>query len=120
MATLAYQFPVYQPAMRIISSITNAFPAAVTTTFNHQYNTGLIVRLDIPTGYGMLQANQLIGTIVVTGLTTFDISIDTTNFGVFTTPASYPANAQYAQVVPIGEQNIYLEYATVNVLPYAG
>lgn len=80
MAILATRFPVYQPAMRIISSVTNANPAVVTTTFNHQYQSGLIVRLNIAPGYGMQQANQLYGPIIVTGNTTFTIDIDTTYF----------------------------------------
>lgn len=80
MAILATRLPVYQPAMRIISSVTNANPAVVTTTFNHQYQSGLIVRLNIAPGYGMQQANQLYGPIIVTGDTTFTIDIDTTNF----------------------------------------
>lgn len=120
MAVLAQQRPVYQPAMRIVSAITNANPASITTTFNHQYNTGLIVRLDIPLGYGMSQANQLSGSIIVTSSTTFDIAIDTTYFDPLVMPSSYPENAQYVQCVPFGEDNIYLAYATVNVLPYAG
>jgi hypothetical protein len=80
MAVLATRLPVYQPAMRIISSVTNANPAVVTTTFNHQYSSGLIVRLNIPSGYGMQQANQLYGPIIVTGDTTFTIDIDTSFF----------------------------------------
>lgn len=120
MTILAQQYPVYQPAMRIISGITNSNPASVTTTFNHQYNTGLIVRLDIPSGYGMSQANQLSGAIVVTSPTTFDIAIDSSSFQPFTTPSSYPENTQYPQAVPMGELNIYLNSATFNVLPYAG
>lgn len=86
MAILATQFPVYQPAMRIISSITNADPAVVTTTFNHQYQSGLIVRLNVPLGYGMQQANQLYGPIMVTGDTTFTIDIDTTFFDPLVVP----------------------------------
>lgn len=120
MTILASQFPVYQPAMRVISNITNGFPAIVTTTFNHQYHTGLIVRLDIPVGYGMAEANQKSGSIVVIDDTNFSIDIDTTNFVPFTTPANYPENAQYPLCVPFGEDNIYLAYATQNVLPYAG
>jgi hypothetical protein len=104
--------------MRIIASITNASLAAVTTTFNHQYLTGTIVRLVIPLGFGMVQANQLFGEIVVTGPTTFTIGIDTTNFGVFAAPATFPENTQSAQCVPIGENNNTLKAATQNVLPY--
>ena len=118
MPTLAQTRPVFQPAMRIISAITNAFPAAVTTTFAHQYVTGTIIRLDIPKGYGMVQANQLFGPITVTGDTTFTIPIDTTHFDAFTTPASYPLSYQSAQSIPTGEVNETLLAATVNALPY--
>jgi len=119
MAILAQQYPVFQKAMRIISDITNAYPASVTTTFNHQYVTGMIVRLNIPAGFGMLEANQLYGPIIVTGDTTFTIDIDTTNFNAFSAPVSYPESYQSAQVTPIGEISSTLKAATQNVLPYA-
>ena len=119
MAILAQTKPVYQPAMRIIASITNANPAVVTTTFAHQYISGTIVRLNFPPGYGMEQANQLFGEIVVTGPTTFSIDIDTTFFDPFTTPATFPDNAQIAQCIPIGENNGILTAAVQNVLPYS-
>lgn len=115
---LASQYPVFKPAMRIISTITNAYPAAVTTTFNHNYVTGTIVRLIIPLGYGMIQANQLYASIVVTGDTTFTINIDTTQFSPFTTPMTSPDDDQYAQSVPIGEVNSTLQASVRNVLPY--
>jgi hypothetical protein len=118
MAILAYPFPVYQPSMRIIASITNAPVASVTTTFNHQYLTGTIIRLVIPLGFGMVQANQLFGEIVVTGPTTFTIGIDTTFFSAFSTPATFPDNTQSAQSVPIGENSNTLKAAVQNVLPY--
>lgn len=119
MPILATQFPVYQPAMRIISNITNDFPALVTTTFNHQFINGMIVRLNIPQGFGMVQANQLQGSIVVTGDTTFTVDIDTRYFDSFMAPSTYPDNTQYAQVTPIGELNETLLAATKNVLPYS-
>lgn len=114
----AIRFPVFQPAMRIISNITNSNPAIVTTTFDHQYKDELICRLDIPPGYGMEEANQLFGQITVIGATTFTIAIDTTFFQPFTTPSTFPQNAQYPQVVPFGENNDTLINATRNVLPY--
>ena len=115
MATQALQFPTYQPSMRIISAITNANPTQVTTTFAHQYITGTIVRLDIPIGYGMQQANQLTGEITVTGTTTFLININTTYFDAFVVPA---LQIQFAQVVPIAEDSAILTAAVQNVLPY--
>ncbi len=112
----ALQNPVFQPAMRIISNITNANPGVVTTTFAHQYKDLLIVRLDIPQGFGMQQANQLTGTVSVLSPTTFAISIDTTNFQPWSVPANWPLDKQLAQVVPVGEENRTLENATRNVL----
>lgn len=113
MTILANPNPIFQPAMRIIAAITNAFPASVTTTFAHQYKDLTVVRLDIPVGFGMQQANQLFGTILVTSPTTFTIDIDTTPFDAFSIPAG---TSQAAQVVPIGEDNSTLKAATLNVL----
>jgi hypothetical protein len=119
MAILATAYPVFQPAMRIITAITNASPASVTTSFDHQYRTGTVVRLNIPTGFGMVQANQLTGTITVTSDTSFTIPIDTTYFDVFAASVTFPYSYQSATVVPIGEDSATLLAATVNVLPYS-
>jgi len=116
MSILAFPNPVYQPAMRIIQSISNAPLAVVTTTFAHLYITGTIVRLDIPLGFGMQQMNQQFGPIIVTGSTTFSIPIDSTFYDAFSAPITYPLDAQYAQVVPIGENNDILTAAVINVL----
>jgi hypothetical protein len=115
MAYQAIAFPTFQPAMRIITNITNAYPAVVTTSFDNQYITGTIVRLYIPEGYSMVQANQLFGEIVVLTPTTFEINIDTRLFDPFIIP---DPQLQYAQCVPIGEVNELLSAATQNVLPY--
>jgi hypothetical protein len=78
MSILVNTRPIFQRAMRVISSITNANPAVVTTTTNHQYITGMIVRLNIPKGFGLEQANQKYGQITVLTDTTYSIDIDTT------------------------------------------
>lgn len=108
--------PVFQPAMRIVTAITREELAAVTTSFDHNYITGEIVRLYISPFEGMQQANQLTGTIVVTGPTTFTITIDTTNFDIFAVPNPLPYGYYPSQVVPIGEVNEMLLAATKNVL----
>lgn len=115
MAILAEVKPIFQPAMRIISAISNGNPALVTTTFAHLYITGTIVRIDIPLGYGMQQINGLIGEIVVTAPTTFFIDINTLLFDPFTIPSSV---TQYPQVVPIGEDALILTAAVRNTLPH--
>ncbi len=109
--------PVYKPAMRVIAGITNAFPALVTTTIDHGYIVGTIVRLDIaPTG-GMLQANQKTGMILtIPTLTTFTVDIDTTEFDAFSVPSQFPPPYNDSQVVPIGEDNSILTAAVQNVL----
>lgn len=114
--TYAVADPRYQPAMRIITDITRANPAVVTTSFDHDYLSGLIVRLYVPPGYAMRQADKMVGTITVTGTTTFSIDIDTSAFDTFSAPGGSPWYVySYAQVVPIGERNDLLTQATRNV-----
>jgi hypothetical protein len=108
--------PDFQPALRIISSITNANPASVTTTIDHDYLDGLIVRLIIPDGFGMTQADNLTGTITVTADDTFTIDIDTTNFDAFAAPSPLPSAYTCAQVIPIAE-GTSLTNVTKNLLP---
>ena len=109
MAILALTNPTYQPAMRIIESITNAKPSVVTTTFDHNYLTGEIVRLRIPQGWGMQQADGLKGTITVTGDTTFEIDIDTTHFDAFITRADNPIGVTPGPInIPGGANQLQL------------
>lgn len=109
--------PIFQPAMRLITAITNASYATVTTSFAHQYRTGLIVRLDIPVACGMQQANTLTGNIVVVSPSVFTINIDTTTFDPFSIPVDVSPHVDTcAQVVPVGELNELLTEATRNIL----
>lgn len=111
--------PMFQPAMRLISAITQADPAVITTTFAHQYITGTIVRLDIPRADGMQQADKIIGPIIVLSSTTFSMPFNSTNFDPFSIPVSpSPHVDTCAQVVPIGEVNEIISAAVQNVLPY--
>jgi hypothetical protein len=107
----AVQFPAFQPAMRLITVITQANPAVVTTSFAHQYVNGIIVRLDIPQVDGMQQISGPTYPLTVTSPTTFSLPVDSTNFQAFT-------NNQYAMVIPVGEVTSQLNAATRNVLPY--
>lgn len=118
MPILATQFPTFQPAMRIIADISSSDPLIVETTFAHQYTTGMIVRLNLPPGFGMDQVNQKYAPITVTGTTTFTMPIDTTTFDPFVYPVTFPYNAQYPTVTVIGEDNAMITAAERNVLPY--
>lgn len=99
MAYEALAYPTFQPAMRIITAITNAeqalvstgsltFPAGVITItpFDHQYIDGMIIRLMIPWYYGMQQANGVFGEITVVNSFQFLIDIDTSRFDAFVIP----------------------------------
>ena len=110
--------PIYQPAMRFISNITNANPAVVTTTQEHLYISKTIVRIDIPRNFGMQQINQQFGEITVLSPTTFSITIDTTFYDPFFIAPNYPYNAQQAQAVPFAENNSILTAAVQNTLPH--
>lgn len=119
------QFPSFQRAMRNVLSITQAEQALITTTFDginpgdHQYSTGLIVRLNVPEGFGMVRVNELSAPITVVNSTQFTMPIDTTNFDPFVIPTYQPGFfGTPAQVVPVGEVNDLLTMATQNVLPY--
>ena len=115
----AIEDPTFQRAMRLVSAITNANPAAVTTTFDHDYATGDIVRLRVPSAFGMIQIDKLVGEITVTGTGVFTVNIDTTLFDSFSVPASIPWYVSvHAQVMPVGEITANLGSATQNTLPH--
>lgn len=118
MPGFAVQYPMFQPAMRLITDITNYKTALVITSFDHDFLVGLVVRLYVPRGFGMTQANQLVGTILeVPSTTSFMVSIDTTDFDIFITPAPVPWYIGiYPMVVPIGEVNSTLLQSTRNIL----
>jgi hypothetical protein len=115
MSIQAQTHPVFKPAMRIITDITSGNPAAVTTSFNHGYSSGIIVRLVVPLGFGMQEVNDQFGEITVISPNSFDIDIDTSYFNPFFVPAG---NKQYAQCIPFGEDNSTVYLAYQNVLPY--
>ena len=121
MPILAQNYPVYQPAMRVIGFINDSGSSLtrVVTTIPHQYKAGIIVRLNLPVGYSPQGLNQKVGTIVdIIDATSFHVDIDSSQLEDFSSPNSFPDDRQYAQVTPIGEINSKLEYATRNVLPY--
>ena len=109
-------YPQFQPAMRVITAITNGFPAIVTTNINHNYQTGLVVRLDIPQSYGMVQADKLFGPITRIDATNFSIDIDTTHFDPFVVPGALLVST-LAQAVPMAEVASQLYQAVRDVTP---
>lgn len=122
----AQQKPFFQPAMRQISAITQSNPVVITTTFDHSYFTGDIVRINLPASaavplnpllsFGMPQINKVYAPITVLSTTTFSMPIDSTLFDAFTIPAGA---LQFPQCTNIAEvaQNIWgAEYNTLPTL----
>lgn len=118
MPGFAIASPTYQPAMRLVTAVTNASTAVVTTSFDHDYLVGLIVRVYVPSEWKMFQIDRLVGTIIAVPTDdTFTIDIDTTNFDTFVVPAPEPWYINnYAMVVPVGSLSASINQATRNVL----
>lgn len=113
----AEQNPTYAPAVRLITDITQAEQAVVTTSFSHGYTSGCIVRLVVPQWFGMVQVNNLFGPITVLSDTTFSIALDTRYYEPFSIPDPTPAYVnEFPQAVPIGEINSSLLSAVQNIL----
>lgn len=116
----ANPLPIFRPAMRLISSITKANQAVVTTSFANNYIVGTKVRLVIPEYLGMPQANlQIVTVITILGPTSFAVDLNTLAFEPFVVPDPLPAHVTTtALAVPVGEINGILTAATQNILPF--
>jgi hypothetical protein len=114
MVIIAQEKPMFQPAMRVVTAISNSNPAIVVTSFAHNYFSGEIVRLNVPDTYGMTQIDKQYGLIKVLGNVTFSIDINSTAYDIFSVPV---APKQVATVVPIAEKAEMLKGAVKNVLP---
>lgn len=115
-----YATSVFNNPYRLIAHVSRSSPAVVTTSIPHTYVTGTIVRLMVPKGVGMFQADKLYGSITVTSPTTFTIPIDSTNFDAFVLHPEEQSAAPYINVcaltIPIGEDTAQLNAATRNIL----
>lgn len=112
--------PLYYPRHRYIVNITQAAQAVVTLSVPSGYQVGQAVRFTTNAAFGMVEINNLVGTIVAVDDTlatqTITVDIDTTNFTAF----QFPLNAAYAFspaiVVPLGENTAAALAAAQNIL----
>lgn len=107
-----YFDPIYYPRRRTITKITRAVQAVITMSVTHGYVVGQKVRLIVPAQYGMVEMNNLLGTIVAVDLTTttgnsITVDIDSTAFTVFAWPLSAAGSFSRAEVIPVGEDTSY-------------
>jgi len=90
----------FTPRRRLISAVTNASSAAVTTTEDHGYLVDQFVRLIVPDNYGMTLAFVRGKILTIPADDQFTVDVDTTDLAIYVTPTEPPSFTQ-AHVVPI-------------------
>lgn len=92
---------MFLPQLRLISDMTVALEAEVTTTEEHGYDDGQLIRVIVPEAYGM-SLNEA-SPIAVTSTTTFTTAIDTSTLLPFVAPSfvAYGPAFTQAQAIPI-------------------
>ena len=91
--------PNFKPKRYLITAITNAAEAVVTTDVAHEYVVGQIVNIRCPKEYKMIIDHVDTKVLAVTS-NTFTTMIDTNNHCAFVTVTAPPPFTQ-AQVVPV-------------------
>lgn len=113
--------PIYYPRYRFITSITSSGSSSVVvTSVTHGYQVGQSVRFIVPAAYGMVEMNELQGTITAVNTSTtvnsFTVDIDSSAFTAFAFPLSAAVPFSPAVVVPIGEDEAFALSAGVSDL----
>ena len=85
----------------------------VTTTQDHLYRDGLVVRFDIPLEFQAQQLDAKFSEIVVNSATTFTMRFPTFAFDPFTIPGT---PTQVPLIIPIAENVLLLSSAVRNTL----
>lgn len=106
-----YLKPVIQiPSSLLITAISRAVQMVITvsignsTTEANTYIVGMAVRLVVPKTYGMYQANNLVGTIMVISGSDFTLNLDSSQFDPFIIPSGVTIE-QPATIAPAGSRN---------------
>lgn len=101
------------PQFLYVTEITKAVQAVVRTSIDPTpfYVVGMKMRFSIPSSYGMVEMNNLTGTIVAVSATnyTLTVDIDSTSFTTFAFPltTASPTAAAFATVAPAGAKTSY-------------
>jgi hypothetical protein len=97
----------FVPSFYYVSNITNANPAVVTTTTDHNFQTGMVARMRIPYLYGMQQMNNQIYSVSVLSSTSVSlqytqvpvaVNVDSTFFDTYVNAAQ----KNTPQIVAVG------------------
>jgi hypothetical protein len=93
----------YKPNFFFISAISLGFITTVTTTVNHNYSIGQLVRLLIPNGFGSRQLNEMLGNVTsIPALNQVTLDINSSNSDAFMTNSNIKTQPQ---IVAVGDVN---------------
>lgn len=101
--------PIFYPRRRSITKISSSGTSSVITlSVTHGYKVGQAVRVMVPSEFGMVQMNNLLGNITAINTTTtsgntITVDIDSSSFTAFAFPLTAVNPFSQAVVVPIGE-----------------
>lgn len=94
----------YQPSMFFISDITLGPTTTITTSVNHNYVVGQIIRVLITEFYGTWQISEQQGLVIeIPAANQVTVTIDSTNANAFI--ANPPFGPTIPQIVAVGDQN---------------
>lgn len=101
-SNLPIEAQFYQPSRFVISAITLGESTTVTTTVNHNYVIGQLVRLLIPSVCGTIQLNEQEGFVIsIPASNEVILNIDSTGFDPFISASS----SSQPQILGIGDTN---------------
>ena len=90
----------FTPKRRLVSDVTVAINPTVTTTEDHGYEVGQLVRMHVEEQYGMWLDGVETQVLTVPSTTTFTCDLDTSRQAAFSAPSS-PSRWTEAHVVPV-------------------
>lgn len=114
--------PIFYPRHRTITKVSSSGSSTVVTmSVTHGYKVGQEVRFIVPSEYGMVELNNLIGTITAVNTTTtsgntITVDIDSSSFTAFAYPASSNNAFSQALVIPVGENTAEALSAGLDIL----
>lgn len=91
----------------VVTSVVNSVTEANT------YIPGMLVRLLVPSSYGMYQANNITAEITAVNGLDFTLNVDSSGFDPFVVPAS--TAEQPASMAPAGSRNLQYDNSTSQV-----
>jgi hypothetical protein len=108
--------PLFGPRKQYITGISAANPMVVSVSEDHDFTVGGIVKLKVPTDFGMVEADGVQAEITAVGTNTITLgSVDSTAFTAFAFPATATVPVTFPEVLPIGEDGSVLTDAKENI-----